>query len=73
MSETLIVALLAGGLFRTIQANGGIEWLTRKIALLVRGPRTCEFGVFLLVRRVAINSVIKQLSSGELKQEDLLG
>ena len=52
MSETLIVALLAGGLFRTIQANGGIEWLTRKIALLVRGPRTCEFGVFLLVAAV---------------------
>lgn len=52
MSETLIVALLAGGLFRTIQSNGGIEWLTRKIALLVRGPRTCELGVFLLVAAV---------------------
>lgn len=52
MSETLIVAILAGGLFKTIQANGGIEWLTRKISCIVRGPRTCEFGVFLIVAAV---------------------
>lgn len=49
MSETLIVAILAGGLFKTIQTNGGITWLTEKIACLVRGPRTCELGVFCLV------------------------
>ena len=52
MSSTLIVASLAGGLFRTIQSNGGIDWLTQKIARLVRGPRTCEFGVLLLVSAV---------------------
>ena len=52
MSETLIVAILAGGLFKTIQSNGGIEWLTRKISKVVSGPRTCEFGVFLLVAAV---------------------
>lgn len=52
MSETLIVAILAGGLFHTIQANGGIRWLTDRIALLVRGPRTCELGTFLLVALV---------------------
>ena len=49
MSETLIVAILAGGLFKTIQANGGVLWLTEKISTLVRGPRTCELGMFLLV------------------------
>ena len=52
MSETLIVALLAGGLFKTVQANGGIAWLTGKIARLVRGPRTCEAGVALLTAAV---------------------
>lgn len=52
MSETLIVALLAGGLFRTVQANGGIIWLTEKIARLVKGPRTCEAGVALLTAAV---------------------
>ena len=52
MSETLIVAILAGGLFKTIQANGGILWLTEKIAKLVRGPRSSEFGMGVLVALV---------------------
>ena len=52
MSETLIVAILAGGLFRSVQSNGGIAWLTAKIAKLIRGPRTCELGVFLLVTAI---------------------
>lgn len=52
MSETLIVAILAGGLFRSVQASGGIDWLTDRISRLVRGPRTCEFGVALLTAAV---------------------
>ena len=52
MSETLIVALLAGGLFKSVQANGGIAWLTNRIATVIKGPRTCEFGVFFLVSAV---------------------
>ncbi|MGN0855175.1 MAG: Na+/H+ antiporter NhaC family protein [Kiritimatiellia bacterium] len=52
MSETLIVALLAGGLFKTVQANGGIAWLIGKIARLVKGPRSCEAGVAFLTAAV---------------------
>ena len=52
MSETLIVAILAGGLFRTVYANGGVSWLTEKISSLVRGPRTCELGVLVLVAAI---------------------
>ena len=52
MSETLIVAILAGGLFQSVRFNGGILWLTTRIERLVRGPKTCEFGVFLLVSLV---------------------
>ena len=52
MSETLIVALLAGGLFRVVSDNGGIAWLTEKIAAFIRGPKTCELGVFFLVAAV---------------------
>ena len=52
MSESLIVAILAGGLFRIVQRNGGILWLTERISALVKGPRTCEFGVGLLVAAV---------------------
>ena len=52
MGETLIVALLAGGLFRSVRENGGIAWLTDRIAKVIRGPRSCELGVFLLVSAV---------------------
>ena len=53
MSETLIVAILAGGLLATIRANGGIAWVMKSTARLVRGPRSCEFAVGLLT--VAVN------------------
>lgn len=52
MGETLIVALLAGGLFASVQANGGVAWLTDVIARAIRGPRTCELGVFALTAAV---------------------
>ena len=49
MSETLIVALLAGGLLGLIRHNGGIDWLMEKIGAAVRGERGCELGVLLLI------------------------
>ena len=52
MSETLIVAILAGGLLGLIRQNGGITWLMDKIGKAVHGPRGCEFGVLLLVSAV---------------------
>ena len=52
MSETLIVSILAGGLFRLVQANGGIDWLVGRISSLIRGPRSCEAGVAVLVAAV---------------------
>ena len=49
MSETLIVALLAGGLLRVIRYNGGIEYILLKIERHIRGHRGAEFGIALLV------------------------
>lgn len=72
MSETLIVAILAGGMFRTIKANGGISWLTEKISRLVRGPRTCELGVFLLVSAVNLftaNNTVAIVIAGPVAKE----
>ena len=72
MSETLIVAILAGGLFRSVQTNGGILWLTEKIAKLIRGPRTCEFGVFLLVSAVNMftaNNTVAIVIAGPIAKE----
>lgn len=72
MSETLIVALLAGGLFRTVYENGGVLWLTEKVSKLVRGPRTCELGVFLLVAAVncfTANNTVAIVIAGPIAKE----
>ena len=52
MSETLIVALLAGGLLQIIRHNGGIIYLLEKICKSIRGKRSCETGILLLVGAV---------------------
>lgn len=52
MSETLIVAILAGGLLGLIRQNGGITWLMEKIGKAIKGTRGCEFGILLLVSAV---------------------
>ena len=52
MSETLIVAILAGGLLGIVRHNGGIRFLTDRIESHIAGRRGCEFGVFLLVSAV---------------------
>lgn len=52
MSETLIVALLSGGLLSLIRHNGGVSYILRKIEAAVAGRKGCEFGVALLVSLV---------------------
>ena len=72
MSETLIVAILAGGLFRTVYTNGGISWLTEKISSLVRGPRTCELGVLVLVAAIncfTANNTVAIVIAGPIAKE----
>ena len=72
MGETLIVALLAGGLFRSVQANGGVLWLTDRIAKVIRGPRTCELGVFFLVAAVncfTANNTVAIVIAGPIAKE----
>ena len=72
MSETLIVAILAGGLFRSVQTNGGILWLTDRISRIVRGPRTCEFAVAVIVSAVNLftaNNTVAIVIAGPIARE----
>ena len=72
MGETLIVALLAGGLFKSVQANGGVLWLTDRISRVIRGPRTCELGVFFLVSAVncfTANNTVAIVIAGPIAKE----
>jgi 2-amino-4-hydroxy-6-hydroxymethyldihydropteridine diphosphokinase len=72
MGETLIVALLAGGLFRSVQSNGGVRWITDRISCVIRGAHTCEFGVFLLVAAVncfTANNTVAIVIAGPVAKE----
>lgn len=69
MGETMVVALLAGGLFRTIEAAGGLAKLTGWIARAVRGPKTCEAGMFALtglINLLTANNTVAIVIAGPL-------
>jgi len=72
MGETLIVALLAGGLFRSVRENGGVAWLTDRISKVIKGPRSCELGVFFLVAAVncfTANNTVAIVIAGPIAKE----
>ena len=72
MSETLIVAILAGGLLQTIRRNGGIGYLMEKIKKPVRSARGCEFGVLILVSVINLftaNNTVAIVIAGPIARE----
>ena len=72
MSETLIVALLAGGLLRVIRYNGGIEYLLQKIEPLIRGYRGAELGIAALVSAVNLftaNNTVAIVIAGPIAKD----
>lgn len=69
MAETLIVAILAGGLLRVIQQNGGVKYLLQKIEKAICNGRACELGVILLVGTVNLftaNNTVAIVISGPI-------
>ena len=72
MADTLIVAILAGGLLKVIRYNGGIEYLMKKIERLIRGCRSCEFGIALLVGVVNVftaNNTVAIVIAGPIAKD----
>ena len=72
MSETLMIALLSGGLFRLVNEAGGIEWLTWAVAKKVRGPKSCELGAFFLTGLVNLftaNNTVAIVIAGPVVRE----
>ena len=52
MAETLIVAILAGGLLALIRYNGGISYLIEKIEKMIKSEKGCEAGIAFLTAAV---------------------
>lgn len=72
MAETLIVAILAGGLLNLIRINGGIAYLMQKIESGVKGQKGCEFGIMLLVGAVNLftaNNTVAIVVAGPIAKE----
>ena len=72
MSETLIVALLAGGLLKVIRYNGGIGYLLGLIERHIRGRRGGEFGIALLVSAVNVftaNNTVAIVIAGPIARD----
>lgn len=72
MAETLIVALLAGGLLGTIRNNGGIDFLIRLIEKKITSPGACEAGcAFLtaLVNLFTANNTVAIVIAGPVARE----
>ncbi|MCI6288840.1 MAG: Na+/H+ antiporter NhaC family protein [Lentisphaeria bacterium] len=72
MAETLIVAILAGGLLKVIRWNGGISYLMKKISALIHSSRGCEFGIFLLVSAINLftaNNTVAIVIAGPIAKE----
>lgn len=72
MAETLIVAILAGGLLKVIRWNGGIAWLMQKIENRINSQAGCEFGIFLLVAAVNLftaNNTVAIVIAGPIARE----
>ena len=72
MCETIIVALLAGGLLGLIRYAGGITFLIQKIEKGIQSPRAAEFGVALLVGFVNLftaNNTVAIVVAGPIAAE----
>ncbi|MBO4632555.1 MAG: Na+/H+ antiporter NhaC family protein [Lentisphaeria bacterium] len=72
MSETLIVAILAGGLLSIVRHNGGIRFLMNKIEARITGRRGCEAGVFLLTAAINLftaNNTVAIVIAGPIARD----
>lgn len=72
MAETLIVALLAGGLLALVRFNGGIEFLLGMADRWVRGRKSCEAGLCFPVGAINLftaNNTVAIITAGPVARE----
>ena len=72
MSETLVVAILAGGLLSIVRHNGGIRFMMNTIESKITGKRGCEIGVCLLAAGVNLftaNNTVAIVITGPIAKD----
>ncbi len=72
MANTLIVALLAGGMLCMVRYNGGISYIINKTQHLIKNKKSCEFGITFLVGIINLftaNNTVAIITAGPIAKE----
>lgn len=72
MAETLIVAMLAGGLLFLVRYNGGITYIMKIVSRWIKSKKTCEIGICFLTGMVnffTANNTVAIITSGSIIKE----
>ena len=72
MANTLIVAMLAGGLLRMVRYNGGITYIIQETRHLITNKKLCEIGICVLVGIINLftaNNTVAIITAGPIARE----
>ena len=72
MANTLIVAMLAGGLLLLVRYNGGITYIIKATEKWIKNQKTCEIGICFLVGVINLftaNNTVAIITSGSIVKE----
>ena len=72
MANTIIVAMLAGGLLLLVRYNGGITYIIKSTEKWIKNKKTCEVGICFLVGIINLftaNNTVAILTSGSIVKE----
>ena len=72
MANTLIVAMLAGGLLRMVRYNGGIGFIIKETQHLITNKKLCEIGICILVGIINLftaNNTVAIITAGPIAKE----
>ena len=72
MANTLIVALLAGGMLQMVRYNGGISYILNATSKFIKDKRLCEIGICIMVGIINLftaNNTVAIITSGSIARE----
>ena len=72
MANTIIVAMLAGGLLLLVRYNGGITYIIKSTEKWIKNKKTCEIGICFLVGIINLftaNNTVAIITSGSIVKE----
>lgn len=72
MGDLIVVAMLAGGLLKTISDNGALDYIINLLTAKIKNRRNCEITIAMLVSMVNVctaNNTIAILTVGSISKE----